>query len=184
VAHYFFTVASLPMLLFDEQPFYSAQDVIEICQRELTAEDMRRVTASHDYFDTGLVPGLSVALGEFDRRERGVRHFLARLRAQKLGWEYEQPDVEAEPEAERVARDAVSQSSPHDAEMIIQRARWVLIEELGVGHFFDVESLVIYMLKLRVVERNRQMETDRGAERFNEIYSDMVQTLTKHDRSE
>lgn len=172
------------MLLFDEEPFYSANDVLEICQRELTADDMKRVTASHDYFDKGLAPELSETLGAFDRRERGVRHLLARLRAQKLGWEYEQPDYDAEPEAERVARDAVSQSSPHDAEMIIQRARWLWLEELAVGHFFDVESLVIYMLKLHVVERNRQMETERGAERFNEIYSDMVQTLTKHERSE
>ena len=166
------------MLTFEEEPFYSTEDVLELCDRELSRTDRAIIEQASSYFersDTG--PILSKVLAEFDRWERSVRAILGRLRAQKLGWDYDTPGIIEESGADRVARDAISQSSPFEAEMILQRARWARLNEIGVNRFFDVEFLVVYLLKLRVSERNLLMETEQGAERFNEIYSGMVQTL-------
>ncbi len=178
MALYFYTAASLPSLVFEEEPYYSTDDVLELCSRELKSRDQDAVKEASDYFAGGeSAPFLSKSLTRFDTWERSVRAILSRLRAQKLGWEYEAPEISDESGADRVARDAISQSSPFEAEMIIQRARWNRLSEIGVNHFFDIDFLVVYLLMLGVSERNSVMETERGAERFNEIYSGMVQTL-------
>ena len=166
------------MLIFDEESFYSTGDVLELCNRELNQKDRAAVEQAARYFEGGdSGPILSKALAEFDIWERSVRAILGRLRAQKLGWDYEVPEVADQSGADRVARDAISQSSPYEAEMILQRARWARLSEIGVNRFFDVDFLVVYLLMLRISERNLLMETEHGAERFNEIYSGMVQTL-------
>ena len=68
--------------------------------------------------------------------------------------------------------------------MIIQRARWQYLDELSTRHYFDIDMLVLYMLKLLVLERNEALQREEGAERFNEIYSGMVQTLKQSERPE
>lgn len=180
MAQYYFTVAALPMLAFDDEPYFSTEDVVELCASELSGVDLGFVSEAAGYFaHTDPHAIYSGVLGQFHLWERGVRDASARLRAQRLGWEAEDRGLDTDPEAERIARDMINQESPLDAEMVLQRARWQELEWLEVGHYFDIGRIVIYLLKLSVIERNRQIDTDRGAERFNEIYSHMVQALTE-----
>ena len=113
---------------------------------------------------------LEIRLGELQRR------------AQDLGREETEERFRSDPEAERIARDMINQASPLQAEMLLQRARWEFLDRLEAGHYFDLSRLIIYVLKTRVAERNQQIDTELGAERFNEIYSHMVQALS--ERSE
>ena len=62
-----------------------------------------------------------------------------------------------------------------------QDARWEKLDGLSVGHYFDIDWLVVYMLKLLVLERNGKMTKEEGAERFNDFYSRMVETLQNND---
>ncbi len=197
MAQYYFVAASLPTPTFDEKPFYTSEALLAMCAGELGAADLQEMREAFRYFSgEGVAPRRAGTFAAFDRRERGVRSALARLRAQRLGWELDPLQSEAigatdasewaesDVDAEKIARDAFSHESPYDAEMILQRARWQHLEELSVGHYFDIDMLVLYMLKLLVLERNELLQREEGAERFNEIYSGMVQALKETERSE
>ena len=180
MAQYYFTVASLPVLIYDEQPFYTSTEIAEICLRDAHPRAASRIRQSLAYFDDSTANDeYEGVLQSYHRWERDVRSCLRAIRAQNLGWEPpEDIGLAIEPESERIAREATSQESPHEAERLLQQARWHKLEELSVGHYFDDDSIIIYILKALVIERNRLMETETGAERFNQIYSNMVQALT------
>ena len=40
-----------------------------------------------------------------------------------------------------------------EAELILDRARWDFLEELSFGHYFDLDVLVIYACKLKILWR-------------------------------
>lgn len=180
MAQYYFTVASLPMLALDEQPFYTSGELAEICMKELSSDEADNVRRALEYFATPEVDGTYLGiLKTYHRWEQSVRRALATARAQRLGWETSNEITEIEPESEHIARELINQESPYEAELQLQRVRWDKLEELSVGHYFDADSIVLYILKALVIERYRQMDKEDGAERFNEIYSHMVQALSR-----
>lgn len=170
------------MLSYEDDAFYTSDDLLAICENHLNRKDKEHLLSAYRYFDVVRgSDGLSGNLFHFARWEMCVRRTLARMRAQKLGWEFDEEQPEVDADAERVARDAISQESPLEAEMILQRARWEKLDGLSVGHYFDIDWLVVYMLKLLVLERNGKMTKEEGAERFNDFYSRMVETLQNND---
>jgi len=52
-----------------------------------------------------------------------------------------------------VATAALRSQSPLEAERLLDEARWIFLDELGCGHFFDFDALLIYALKLLILER-------------------------------
>jgi hypothetical protein len=40
-----------------------------------------------------------------------------------------------------------------EAEKALDLERWQLLEELACGHYFDLDALLIYALKLLILER-------------------------------
>jgi len=57
-------------------------------------------------------------------------------------------------------------SDPLEAEKILDQMKWDYVEELGQGHFFDIEFLICYGIKLSLIERYREIESGRGQEIF------------------
>ena len=96
---------------------------------------------------------------------------LAILRAQKLGLESDAPQgVEKIPGTEEIAREAFNQESPLAAEEVLERARWAVLEELEVCHYFDLQKLIVYGMKISILERKSQFDIDAGLENFKQIY--------------
>ncbi len=52
-----------------------------------------------------------------------------------------------------IAQAARRNPSILEAEKFLDRARWDYLEELSTGHFFDLEFLIIYAYKLKILER-------------------------------
>jgi hypothetical protein len=46
-----------------------------------------------------------------------------------------------------------------ESEKMLDQARWNFLEELAAGHFFDLEALLVYAQKLRILERWRKINT-------------------------
>jgi len=64
------------------------------------------------------------------------------------------------------------------------RARWSFLEELEVRHAFDVERLVVYSLKLRLLERRALLDPDGGRERFVSVFDALKGSILKTEVQE
>ena len=55
------------------------------------------------------------------------------------------------------------------AEEILSKARWQFLDELGMGHYYDIESVFIYYLKLEILKRHQEYGSLEGRNRLQEI---------------
>ena len=67
-------------------------------------------------------------------------------------------------EINHVALAAYRNTSILEAEKILDQARWDFLDSLGLGHYFDFDYLLIYGLKLKMLERWDRIQ---NAEREN-----------------
>ncbi len=73
------------------------------------------------------------------------------------------------------AAEAFSKDNPLDAELLLNNARWQFIEELSAGHFFDLEFLVAYRLKLQLQERRAMFEEEKGFAAYRGLYERVLE---------
>ncbi len=128
----------------------------------------------------------SGVLAEWRRWDSAVRNELVKLRAPDRGWPPEDSlrEIEYLPEAFETAREVFSQGSPADAEDALGRARWSILDRLEVGHYFDIDTLVIYHLRLQLLERKARMNDETGREEYERSYHEVRRQLTGQSRLE
>jgi len=171
LAQYYYLVASLPLLSYDSERIPSRDEFLDTCRQHLSARDYRLV-ASASTADLQPIAPTCRTLGLWRRWETALRNELVRLRAKKKKAEAE-AYLLASPgniEAQGIAREAFDQESPLQAEDVLNRARWGYLDELEVGHYFDVPKILIYALRLEILGRKALFEERKGREMFEEIY--------------
>jgi hypothetical protein len=160
---FYYLVASLPELSFDRPPPISQKAFLELCSEHLPAASCQLLA------ETGLCqPSASLTrlqvLNVWFEREHALRNELARLRAQRLGWAVTPHLRSAGRDADLAAAAAriLQNDSPRSAEDELDLARWTFLDGLAFGHYFDLESLALYSLKLRLLERRAVFNKERG----------------------
>jgi hypothetical protein len=178
LAQYYYLVASFPMLFFDSERPPDMESFLALCGEHLSSRDLRVVQAAQDL-------GLQAekvtcpALDSWRAWERALRNELVKLRAKQRGIDpepylREAPDVIAVTE---VARAALAQEAPLGAEVLLERARWDYLDELETGHYFDLERVVIYYLRLQVLHRRALFQIETGTAAFQEIYRGITRPI-------
>jgi hypothetical protein len=79
--------------------------------------------------------------------------------------------------AQQLAREAFSQESPLQAEELLNRARWNFLDDLEVGHYFDIEMILVYALRLQILERKALFDEEKGREMFDKIYAEVTSPI-------
>ena len=79
------------------------------------------------------------------------------------GYERLLRDFRPDPRLAGIAKAILALDSPRAADEELDRVRWRVLEELAFGHYFDVETLVVYLLKLRILERRARFDAAAGA---------------------
>ena len=49
------------------------------------------------------------------------------------------------------------------------RLRWEFIEQEEAGHYFDLDFLILYFLKLQILERLVSFDKKKGQDRFESL---------------
>jgi hypothetical protein len=80
-------------------------------------------------------------------------------------------------EVEPAIQESLSGSNPKATEDILDKKRWDKLDDLETGHFFDIEKLIIYYLKLQLLNRRNKFTRERGTENFDEIYQAITENL-------
>ena len=81
--------------------------------------------------------------------EGSLRNEMVRIRAGKFGRNPDESTREVENEAgtATIAALAMTQSNPLEMETSLDRCRWDKIDEMAVGHFFDMEFMRAYRVE-------------------------------------
>ena len=170
---YYFLVASLPFLSRDSDRVSAPEEFLASAREHLTPRDYAAVCSARIDAPVELEPG-PVVVTKWQRFERGLRNELVKVRAAKLGTdaaEHIRTDEAGSDDTDQTgltdaAREAFGEESPLSGEDLLARVRWEFLNELEVGHFFDVDRLVIYYLKLQLLARERLFNRDDGERAF------------------
>jgi len=169
VRRYYYTLATLPFLQYEDKAPFSMEEFFAACRENIPAEDLELLERVR------LEPADPMGhpfLAEWYGWERALRNELVKLRAGKLGLEVNEylRSGDYYIGVFDIAREAFSQDSPLDGEAVLNRARWGKIEEMEVGHFFELANLIAFALKLQLLLRKDQFTQEQGREKFDQIY--------------
>jgi len=161
---YYYLVASLPLLDFSLSAAITYEDFLRRSREQLLDYDMAIIeqTTLAPSQDTQAAREILRKWKEFDLT---LRNELVKMRAAKKAkdsLDYIRGDYYPNPFIAHFAHLIFNQSSPLEAEKMFNRVRWDKIEELKVGHFFDIDYLVCYCLQLQILERWKKMKQEDG----------------------
>jgi hypothetical protein len=187
VRQYYYTVASLPALKLEEQPFLSRDGFLELCAVEMSDDDMRYVESARIRLEgeDASIAGRSPTdpagtASEWNRSLREFQQQAAIMRAQNLGWEAERlprPDVQDATIPERL-RQILNEENPLKRELGVLRWLWGEAEALEPGHHFDRERLFLYHLKLQIALRRTDItDGEAGNDEFDRQYNEVAESL-------
>lgn len=167
---YYFTETSLPYLSFSAPPGLTSKEFLSMCEIELSPSDLFVLKSASLLPKHSEKPVLPILKNWF-QWDQDIRNELVKLRAGKLGKD-ENAYIrgEASEEVSRVlVRDIFNTDSPLSAQDMLDQARWKYLEELERGHYFDVEKLIVYYLKLQLLERRNLYNKEEGQKKAEEI---------------
>jgi hypothetical protein len=121
-------------------------------------------------------PGDAAAWRSYAAWETALRDELALQRAQRLGRD-PQPFLRPAPffaGLPGVAREALAAGTPREVEEALDRRRWARLEELEAGTQFDLDRLVVYRLKLLLLERRDRWRPEPGRAAFAKGYAGIL----------
>ena len=150
---------------------------LDDCERVVSKADFKVIEAADL---SGSSQSDHPILRIWDEFENGFRRELAQLRSSRLGWGQDQHmqlrtyDLSYS-EALRVA---VNHESPYEAELIVSQQRWKFLDTLAANHAFDEIMLIIYHLKLQILERLSVLNNELGEHEFERLFSNIQSSIT------
>ncbi|HHS14382.1 MAG TPA: DUF2764 family protein [bacterium] len=169
---YYYLVAQLPVLHFDREPALSMQDFLEETEKWLPPRKMRFLKAVSAFPEKN-IPGPRT-WRRYQAKEQAFRADLARWRrARKQGNDYKTTFPQS----------LVREGNPLEIEKKCLYWRWNLIEALEEGHDFDLDILVLYLLKLHILRKLVVFDREKGMERFRALRDRRVPGIDEEDES-
>ncbi len=116
----------------------------------------------------------SAVVSQWLASERTLRLALAKLRAEKMDKQFD-CELQSFPAViSQAARTAVEIENPMDAEKFLNRFRVELLDSLRPSDAFSLEAVYWYSLKLKLLDRVRQFDTERGQAAYKTIYQSIL----------
>ncbi len=159
---------------FEQITFWDQLDFIGLnCYYPLSKKNKSNQTELEQGFISVLEKVSNGLLWSWIVFENSLRNELVRLRAGDIGVSpdaYVRTHIDYDPMVAQLAREAMKDSSPLKVEFSLLQIRWNFLEDYIVGHYFDLTALIIYGLKLQLLERKGLFTVDKGQKVFHIIY--------------
>jgi hypothetical protein len=184
LTQYYYFVASLPMLFFDDAPPFSSRAWLAMCREQLAASD--HALLSRISFDALTPrPGDHDTWLAYSSWETALRNELAVQRAHKLGLSpdpflREAPFTAGLP---AMIKEVLAAGTPKAVETALDRKRWSFLEELESGTQFGLDRLIAYRLKLLLLERKDRFRFEAGIGAFTEEYARVMENAAAIPRA-
>ncbi len=99
-----------------------------------------------------------------------LAHELSYLRAERLDRPHERTRHGGR-DVREAARHLLGLKSPLEAEKEYMKISWELAEALEAGHLFDETTLILYLVKLKILIRYGFFQQEAGTEEFSSVFS-------------
>lgn len=188
MASYYFFGAQLPSLRYDDSPPMSHAAFLASAARYLSKRDLELLRSAALYVPKDGDPPESAMpsrmLRAYYKWEKSLRNELVRLRAGRLksGSKFLRPGT-PEWDAARVAQAAFQADDPLAGELVIERERWAFIDSLVINHYFDLDSLCAYSLRLQALERRARFRAEEGERGYSTVYQSILENADYRDES-
>lgn len=157
---YYYLVAQLPFLQFDKKPKVARLEFLQEAKKWLNSRNfINLVRASIDDFTPHIQdPGILKIYKNF---EKTLKEELASIRkASKEAHDFK---------AFEIVKARVLEGNPLEVEKKLLKLRWDFIETQEKEHYFDLEAVVLYFLKLQILERLFSFDKEKGLEVFDSL---------------
>ncbi|MFH1664691.1 MAG: DUF2764 family protein [Candidatus Omnitrophota bacterium] len=157
---YYYLVSSLPHLSFPGEPPISVETFISECGKWCSPADMGAILSSgrDNYGEDPQGGQLLRACSSFERELRGS---LAEFRKQRR--------ASGKTGAPERLKTALEQDNPLLMEKALEKMRWDFLEDKRGLYFFDGNWLILYYLKLQILDRLSRFDKDKGENYFYKI---------------
>ncbi|MBN2060634.1 MAG: hypothetical protein JW882_09500 [Deltaproteobacteria bacterium] len=170
MGEYFYLVSSLPGLKPEGSIPISTKEFVETCARLMKKSDFELLQAAM-LNTVEIEPHQNDLIGRWQAYEYGLRNELVRLRARKHSIDPEsslhQPFLN--PQMAALAREIFDEESPLKAEQRYIKVLWAALDELQACQSFNLEYLMVYYLKLQLLERKTLFRLDAGKQKLESI---------------
>ena len=170
---YTYLISSLPVLNFGMKPPFSFERFLQNCRPFISEEDFL------------LLGNLPITIDEYGKSvshptiekwlafDTTLRNELVKIRAQSKKIDpakYLRGENPIDVAISHIAVSSHRSASILEGEKILDEARWQALDDFGFGHYFDMDSLILYAYKLKILERWEKIYT-QDKERLIIVYS-------------
>jgi hypothetical protein len=170
-SYYIYLISSLPLLHFGAKPPFSFDKFLERCQGLIPASEIDTLSKIQT-LDISKCSGQGmVTLKKWRSFETALSNELVKIRASrkhKDPFKYLRSASQDGPALAHIALAAQRNPSLLEAERILDKERWQVLDELAVGHYFDLDFLIVYAQKLLLLERWERINTANRAQLLEE----------------
>ncbi len=174
MSSYYYLVATLPMLRYEDDAPMSHEAFLELCHGNIGDSDYRLVQAA----------SLVAVEGEpckhpFLRKWNQFRDMVAkelndqRARKLELGGDRYRNDGDKEYRISETVRAALAAPDPLQGELLLMQLYWKYLDDLSGLHTFDIEALLAYAVKLQILERKGRFSLQDGNSEFKRLFSNL-----------
>ena len=173
----YYLISQLPSLdgISENMPLPITEEAfLELCSKSLKKSIWVKLSK------LGLVPpkkyekSSSPLIEAWNNGERDLRLALAMARAEKLKKEFNIETQNFSPKILSVASAAVESKTPLAAELFLNSYRLEFLETLRPIDNFSEEFLFYYLIKLKLLSRIRQFDTELGKSAYKNIYNSIL----------
>lgn len=162
------------MLAIGKEIPMSSEEFIAYCARLLAPKDAQGLRlAMEGRLDEVDHP----AVRKYLAAETQLRDALARARAARAGIDpspFLRPHADWDSLAEKTAADAMNTADPLERELILDRYRWKVLEDLAALDPFGMVAVYSYGLRLKLAEKWLRLSEQQGEAELTSIVEDNV----------
>lgn len=166
--NYYYLVSSLPYLEFEKEISVSAGDFIFECEKWLGGRDLE-ILHGVNIDSIGLDVKDSFVVKEWKEFNKGLKEDLAGVRRSKKSLVGEKVSSAYPAGSVSRYREIFEENTPLLMEKKMERIRWDFIEWYESWYDFDINRLVLYLLKLQILERLAGFNKEKGEKIFDRL---------------
>lgn len=157
---YYYMVSQLPTLIFDRDNPISTELFLEEAEKWLSKPDLKILKSVQLFGEGAASAKVKVLRSYLDFESRFRKEIGLWRQSRREGHEYKADTFQAA---------LVKEGNPLEVEKKLLHVRWQVIEEAEAEHHFDLGSLILYYLKLQILDTLSVFDKDAGMEKFKTL---------------
>ena len=170
---YIYLLSSLPYLDFEQKPPLSYEDFIRQCAPLIEENARIQLEQARIHFESVNIESIhNPALRAWLAFENTLRSELVKVREKALNRHAEpfvRPEGGFHAEPLALLPSALEEASPYRREMNLLQMRWNFLTRLESAYVFNLSALVLYGLKLQLLERRASFEKEKGRQTLQSL---------------